>query len=190
MKTFLSTIRPAALLLGVFTVLLGIIYPLFIAGVGDLFFPASANGSLIEKNGKVIGSVHIAQNFTKPEYFHPRPSAAGYDGANSKGSNLGPTSLKLDIAIKERLLQFRTENNLPPDIKVPGDAVTSSGSGLDPHISPENAYLQASRVAKARNLTGIEIEELIKKHTEPKTLIFFGAPRVNVLKLNLALDRL
>ncbi len=190
MKAFLKSLKPAALLLGIFTILLGMIYPLFMRGVGDLFFPACANGSFIYKDGKIIGSELIAQNFTKPEYFHPRPSAANYDGTNSQGSNLGPTSLKLDTAIKERLHTYRTENNLPHDSKIPADAVTSSGSGLDPHISPENAYLQAERVAKARNLPSKQVENLIKTHTESKSLFLFGTPRVNVLKLNIALDTL
>ena len=193
MKTFIATLRPACISLFLLTLLLGIIYPLVMWGIGDLFFQHQANGSLILRENKVIGSSLIAQNFITPQYFHPRPSAAGdqgFDAANSSGSNLGPTSQKLDTAIRERILQYQAENSLAPETKIPADAVTSSGSGLDPHISLQNALLQASRIAKARNLTIEQIQALIKKHTLTRSLFLFGEPRVNVLELNLALDSL
>jgi K+-transporting ATPase ATPase C chain len=193
----------------VLALLTGVIFPLVVTGIAQALFPKSANGSLItDKNGKVIGSKLIGQPFTKPEYFHPRPSAAGsgYAGEASGGTNLGPTSQKLILGqkdnpetkdvdesfagIKQLAEQYRAENNLAADQPVPVDAVTRSGSGLDPDISPENALLQAPRVAKARNIAEQTVIDLVHHQTEPRVLGFLGEPRVNVLMLNLALDQL
>ena len=154
-------------------------------------FRDKANGSLIvDKDGTVRGSALIGQNFTDGKYFHPRPSAAGngYDAANSGGSNLGPTSQKLNDAIKDRIAAYRKENGLPESEPVPADAVTASGSGLDPHISLRNAELQLARVAKARHLDEAKVRELIARNTGQPDLGILGEPGVNVLKLNLALD--
>jgi K+-transporting ATPase ATPase C chain len=178
----------ATLVLGL--VLCGL-YPLIVYGAGQLFFPHQANGSLIEPTkGKIVGSEWLGQNFTSVKYFHPRPSAAGtgYDALASGGTNLGPTSQKLMDAVKAAVAQYRTENNLPSDALVPADAVTSSGSGLDPHISVKNAQLQAARVAKARSLSAGDVAAAIAKATDGRSLGIFGEPGVNVLKLNLDLD--
>jgi potassium-transporting ATPase KdpC subunit len=166
-------------------------YPLIVWGVAQLAFPHQANGSLIRYHGQVVGSSLIGQNFSDARYFQPRPSAAGsgYDAAGSGGSNLGPLSKKLVDDVKERLSAYRFENNLALDVPVPADAVTSSGSGLDPHISPHNAELQASRVAGARNLPVEDVRRLIQESEDAPSLAFFGEVGVNVLKLNLALDR-
>ena len=175
------------LLLGI--VLCGI-YPLIVWGIGQVAFPHQANGSLIERDGKIIGSSLLAQSFQGEQYFHPRPSSAGdvgYDGMNSGGSNLGPLSQKLSDQVKERVEAYSTENNLSPNTKIPADAVTASGSGLDPHISVANAELQAPRVAKARGMTTEQVKKLIRESTEGPQLGFLGDPAVNVLKLNLAL---
>ena len=156
-----------------------------------LCFPDKANGSLIvDKDGTVRGSTLLGQNFTADKYFHPRPSAAGngYDAANSGGSNLGPTSQKLNDAIKDRIATYRKENGLLDTEPVPADAVTASGSGLDPHISLRNAELQLARVAKARNLDEAQVRELIARSTDQSDFGILGEPGVNVLKLNLALD--
>jgi K+-transporting ATPase ATPase C chain len=164
-------------------------YPLVVWGVGQVAFPRQANGSLVEVQGKVVGSALLAQNFNGPQYFHPRPSSAGdtgYDGTSSGGSNLGPLSQKL----VERVENYRKENNLPAGTPVPADAVTASGSGLDPHISLKNADLQAKRVATARGLSPAQINKLIETCTDGPGLGFLGEPGVNVLRLNLALDKL
>jgi K+-transporting ATPase ATPase C chain len=169
------------------------IYPLVVWGIAQVAFSSQANGSLVEFKGKIVGSSLLAQNFSGAQYFHPRPSAAGdtgYDGTSSGGSNLGPLSQKLYDQIKERVDSYRTENNLPAEMLVPGDAVTASGSGLDPHISRRNAELQAARVAKARKLSADKINLLIQDVTEGPDLGFLGDPGVNVLRLNLALDAL
>jgi potassium-transporting ATPase KdpC subunit len=173
------------------TILFGIAYPLVITGISQLAFPRQANGSLIVSDGKVIGSELIGQNFTKPEYFQPRPSAAGNDGYDptaSGGSNLGPTSQKLVDRVKASIGKFRKEN---PDYTgpIPADLVTASASGLDPHLSPASANAQAARVAKARGASQGQIAQLIAEFTEPPSLGLLGEPRVNVLKLNLALDQ-
>jgi K+-transporting ATPase ATPase C chain len=169
------------------------VYPLVVWGIAQVAFPNKANGSLVEVRGKIVGSGLLAQNFSGPQYFHPRPSAAGdvgYDGASSGGSNLGPLSQKLTDQVKERVDKYRTENNLPAATLVPADAVTASGSGLDPHLSRRNAELQAARVAKARKLSADKINLLIQQVTEGPDLGFLGEPGVNVLRLNLALDAL
>ena len=167
------------------------IYPAVVWGLAQILFPDSANGSLVRLDGKVVGSKLLAQNFTGAQYFHPRPSSAGdagYDAANSGGSNLGPTSKKLTETVKNRIDAYRAENNLNAVTPVPADAVTASGSGLDPHISLRNAYLQAPRVAKARGMSENAVKEKIKIYAEGRALGILGEPRVNVLKLNLALD--
>jgi potassium-transporting ATPase KdpC subunit len=173
------------------TILLGVVYPLAITGISQAVFTHQANGSLITEGGRVVGSELIGQNFTKPEYFQPRPSAAGsdgYDGTSSSGSNFGPTSQKLRDRVKTSVEKFRKEN---PDYQgaVPADLVTASASGLDPHISPDSAMAQASRVGKARNLDADKIRQLIAQYTEGPDLGLLGESRVNVLKLNVALDK-
>ncbi len=173
------------------TILVGVIYPLAITGICQFVFPHQANGSLVTAGGRVIGSELIGQNFTRPEYFQPRPSAAGNDGYDptaSGGSNYGATNQKLVDRVKASLDKFRKEN---PDYTgpIPADLVTASASGLDPHISPESARAQAPRVAKARGMAGDQLDQLISKLTEGPDLGFLGEPRVNVLKLNLELDR-
>jgi potassium-transporting ATPase KdpC subunit len=175
------------------TVILCGLYPLVVWGIAQVAFPRQANGSLVEVKGNIIGSSLLAQNFSGPQYFHPRPSAAGdigYDGASSGGSNLGPLSRKLSDQVKERAEKYRTENNLPAATLVPADAVTASGSGLDPHISLRNAEMQAPRVAQARKLNGDKVKKLIQDATEGPDLGFLGESGVNVLRLNVALDAL
>ena len=174
------------------TVLLGLIYPMVVTGLAQVIFPHKANGQLIVKDGKVIGSSIIGQGFSGPGYFHSRPSAAGngYDAANSGGSNFGPTSQKLNDAIKDRIEAYRKENGLKESDTVPADAVTASGSGLDPHITVRNAQIQVPRVAKARGLDQKKVLEMVRANTEGPDLGFLGEPGVNVLKLNLALDSL
>ena len=168
------------------------VYPVLIWGVGQVLFPYQANGSLAKSNGQVVGSELLAQGFSGAKYFHPRPSAAGtgYDAASSGGSNLGPTSQKLIDGIKANIDQYRQENGLPRDAVVPADAVTASGSGLDPHISLKNAQLQIPRVAKERGLTEEVVRGEVGKATDNPLLGIGGDPGVNVLKLNLALDAL
>jgi potassium-transporting ATPase KdpC subunit len=174
-----------------FAVVLCGVYPVIIWGAGQLLFPHQANGSLIESSDrKIVGSEWLGQNFTSAKYFHPRPSSAGtgYDAANSSGSNFGPTSQKLIDAVKQRVADYRKENDLAADALIPGDAATASGSGLDPHISPKNAALQAPRVAKERGLSLEDVKSEIAKATDRPSLGILGEPGVNVLKLNLALD--
>lgn len=191
MKTLLAEIRPAIMATLVLAVVTGGVYPLIVTGLAQTFFKDKAHGSLITNHaGVIIGSALIGQNFIGERYFHPRPSAAGngYDAASSGGSNLGPTSQKLHDAIKERITVYRTLNNIETSVPIPADAVTASGSGLDPHISPRNASLQAPRIAKACNLRLGKVKELIRANTEQSDLGILGDARVNVLKLNMALD--
>ena len=193
MKTLFVELRIAALLTAVLVVLLCGAYPLAVWAGAQALFPAKANGSLVvDRTGAVRGSALLAQNFSSDKYFQPRPSAAGtgYDAANSSGTNLGPTSQKLADSIKAAVAAYRTANGLAADAPVPADAVTSSGSGLDPDISVANAEIQARRVARARGLPPAQVEALIAAHTTGRDLGVFGDPRVNVLLLNLALDRL
>jgi K+-transporting ATPase ATPase C chain len=193
MKELFSQIRCAALATLALAVVCCGLYPFIVFGVSQALFRDKANGSLIlDKSGSVRGSKLLGQRFTGEKYFHSRPSAAGngYDAVNSGGSNLGPTSQKLHDSIKERVEIYRRENRLKPNQPVPADAVTGSGSGLDPHISLSNAELQGPRVARARGLTEESVHELIKQHTEGPDLRILGDPGVNVLTLNLALDNL
>jgi potassium-transporting ATPase KdpC subunit len=177
----------AALMTVVTTVLFGIVYPLAMTGLAQAIFPAQANGQLIERSGRVIGSRIIGQTFSSPGYFHGRPSAAGagYDAANSGGTNLGPTSRKLVDAVKAAVEAAKREN---PSAPVPIDLVTSSASGLDPHVSPAAALFQAPRVARERGVGEADVRRMIEARVEGRQWGFFGEPRVNVLELNLALD--
>jgi K+-transporting ATPase ATPase C chain len=183
----LKQIYPAVAITVVLTVLLGIIYPLVVTGLAQVMFPTKAGGSLIEKDGKVIGSSLIGQPFTGPGYFHSRPSAAGsgYDGTASGGTNLGPTSQKLMDNVKTAADSLREEN---PGAPIPIDMVTASASGLDPHITPAAAEFQVPRVAKERGMNADEVRRLVREHTEGRQFGLLGEPRVNVLELNLALD--
>ena len=177
----------AVLMTIVTTLLLGVVYPLVVTGLAQALFPDKANGQLIERNGKTVGSRIIGQAFSSPGYFRSRPSAAGtgYDAANSSGTNLGPTNKKLIDAVKAAVDAAKLEN---PGTPVPIDLVTSSASGLDPHISPAAAAFQVPRVARQRGVATEEIQRLIAAHTEGRQLGFLGEPVVNVLQLNLSLD--
>jgi potassium-transporting ATPase KdpC subunit len=193
MKNILREIKTSVLVTLVLAVLLGGAYPAVVWAGGQLLFREQANGSLIrDADGTIRGSVLLAQSFTGDKYFHPRPSSAGtgYDAANSGGANLGPTSRKLADAIKTEVAAYRQENGLADATPVPADAVTRSGSGLDPHITPVNAQLQAPRVARARRLPLARVQALIAANTADRSLHVLGEAAVNVLLLNLALDAL
>jgi K+-transporting ATPase ATPase C chain len=204
----MKQLRPALALTAFFVVVTGLVFPVVVWAIGQVAFPNQADGSLLrDSHGNVIGSALIGQAFSKPTYFHPRPSAAGsgYDAANSSGTNLGPTSDKLVNGVKDDpatkdvdesfsgfrdLAQaYRQENGLAADSVIPADAATRSASGLDPEISPANATLQVARVAKARGLSNERVAALVVQNTSGRTFGLFGEPRVNVLLLNLALDR-
>lgn len=184
-------LRPAILGVILLTLLTGCVFPLGLFGLGHLVFRHQANGTLLSRGGIIVGSRLIGQNFERPEYFHPRPSAAGtrYDGTSSGGTNLGPLNPKLIADVRQLAEAYRRSNGLPPDANVPIDAVTRSGSGLDPHISPLNAALQVSRVARARAIGEDAVRRLVADYTEGPQLGFMGSARVSVLDLNLALDR-
>jgi potassium-transporting ATPase KdpC subunit len=190
LKNIINELRISIIATIALAVLLCGIYPIVVWGIAQALFHAKANGSFVLVKGQIVGSSLLAQRFDGPGYFRPRPSAAGagYDAANSGGSNLGPTSQKLIGQVKERVSVYRTENNLAPDVSIPADAVTTSASGLDPDISVNNALLQAGRVAKARGLTEETVRNMIASHTQGRDLGFLGEPRVNVLMLNLDLD--
>jgi K+-transporting ATPase ATPase C chain len=192
MKTLLTELKTAILVTLVTAIVLCGFYPLIVWGAAQLFFPKQANGSLIQgSNGKIYGSFLLGQNFSGAGYFHSRPSAAGangYDGASSGGSNLGPTSQKLNDAIRDRIVEYRAANGLSSDTAVPADAVTASASGLDPHISVRNALLQLPRVARERGISEEQLKTLVKQNTDQPGLSVLGESGVNILKLNLALE--
>ncbi|MCA3749168.1 MAG: potassium-transporting ATPase subunit KdpC [Rubrobacter sp.] len=187
-----SLMRPVLVSAVLFMLVCGLAYPLATTGVAQLIFPYQANGSLIENNGEVVGSELIAQQFTEPRYFHPRPSATEppYNAASSAATNFGPTNQALIDQVEKRVEKYREANDLPADAPVPVDAVTASGSGFDPHISVANAEVQIPRVAQARNLPESAVRRLVEENTDGRLFGFIGEPGVNVLELNLALDRL
>ena len=195
-RTFATDFRAALISMVFFTVLCGAAYPLLMTGVAQAVFPGKAGGSIVESGGVAVGSSLVGQDFSAPKYFHPRPSATVDGGGNpqpysglSGGSNLGPSSQALIDRVKADLDKVRAENDLASNAPVPGDAVTTSASGLDPHISPAYADLQVARVARVRGMSKDAVRNLVQKYTNRPTLLFMGGDRVNVLLLNLALDR-
>jgi len=184
-----QVLLPALLITLVLTVITGLVYPLVVTGLSQAVFHKQANGSLIVRNGKVVGSELIGQKFTQPQYFHGRPSGAGdgYDAANSGATNLGPTNQALITRVQDDIKKFRAENPTYSG-PIPADLVTTSASGLDPHISPASAYAQVDRVAKARGMSADAVRQLVDRRVEGRQLGIFGEPRVNVLALNLDLD--
>jgi K+-transporting ATPase ATPase C chain len=192
MRAFIRQLRPALVSMVIFTVLFGVAYPLLSTAIGQVAFGDKADGSLIRRNGVVVGSTLIGQTFTAPQYFHSRPSAAGngYDGSASSGSNLGPLNPDLLKAVADRAAAYRTENGLAADALVPVDAVTASASGLDPDITVANARLQTARVARERGLDPAAVAALVDRWTDGRTFGLLGEPGVNVVELNVALDAL
>ncbi len=190
MKNLIMELRISLVATFSLAVILCGLYPLILWALSQGLFPSQANGSLVIRKGTVMGSSLLSQGFNDPKYFHPRPSAAGqgYDATNSGGSNLGPLSKKLIETVGQRVKDYRAENNLPPDVRVPVDAITASGSGLDPHISVENAKIQAERVAKVRGIGKDLLRKMIESRTDGRNLGILGEPGVNVLMLNLDLD--
>jgi len=185
-------LRPAISVTIVIMAITGLAYPALLTGVAQILFPRQANGSLVMVNGQVVGSELIGQPFASPAYFHPRPSAAGggYDDTLSAGTNKGPTDLKLADTLIAQAVANAVQLDSAVKGKIPSDLVTASGSGLDPHISPASAFLQVRRVARARGLDSAAVRALVERHVEGRQFGFFGDPRVNVLRLNLALDSL
>jgi potassium-transporting ATPase KdpC subunit len=190
MRPFLRQLLPSVVAIGVFTLVLGVVYPLAVTGIAGVVFPRQAGGSIVERYGRPVGSELIGQQFTSPWYFHGRPSAAGdgYDSGASSGSNLGPRNPDLLASIDERVEEYRADNGLAPEVAVPVDAVTASGSGLDPHISIANARLQAPRVALERGIPIEVVLDLVAEHTDERAFGVLGEPGVDVLAINLALD--
>ena len=186
----LKQLKPALLMTLVLCVLTGVLYPSVVTGLARVLFPKQADGSLVTVNGRVVGSALIGQAFTRPEYFHPRPSAAGngYDAAASSGTNKGPTDAKLADTLITQAIDSAVANDGARKGAIPSDMVTSSASGLDPHISPANAYLQVARVARARHADSVAVRALLAGHVEGRQFGFFGESRVNVLLLNIAVD--
>ena len=190
MRLLLRQMTPAILAFAVFTLLLGVAYPIVVTGVAQVAFNEEANGSLIKQGDAIRGSKLLGQSFVSPQYFHPRPSSAGtgYDATSSSGSNLGPTNESLLQSVAERIEKYRADNKLSSSTPVPVDAVTASASGLDPHISIANAMLQAPRVAAERNMTVSKVKNFIRDFTMERNLLVLGEPGVNILSLNIALD--
>jgi potassium-transporting ATPase KdpC subunit len=191
LQNAVKDLRTSIIALVAFSALLGLAYPAAITAVAQLVFEDKADGSFIERDGEVVGSSLVGQNFAGPQYFHPRPSAAGaqgYDGSASSGSNLGPSSQVLSDRVAADLERIREEHGLPADAEIPVDAVTTSASGLDPHISPAYAQLQVARVASERGAPVDDVRKLVDKYKDGPTLGVFGESRVNVLELNIALD--
>ena len=191
MKDFIIAIKTSVIVTVILVLIVCGVYPLTVWGISQIFFNDKANGSLIAESGNILGSQFISQGFEGSQYFHPRPSAAGsgYDAASSGGSNLGPLSKKLNDTVKQRIEAYRRDNSLASNVLIPADAVTASASGLDPHISIKNALFQVHRVAKVRGLSKEYVIKEIYAHTDGRSLGIFGEPGVNVLMLNIELDK-